>query len=219
MARSNERIKKDIVDHLYWDVRVDASEVKVVVEDGKVTLSGTVPSFQARVAAEDDAYVIPGVYAVDNDIIVRYVNPLPSESELGDRVRSSLSWSPDIDSAGLEVNVENGVVTLNGTVSSLWEKLKAEEVATNVSQATKVVNDIAVVPTENLVDERIAEDITRALERIILTDTDKVDVTVRDGVVILDGKVPTWESRNLVVNIVHHTPGVKAIDERLMLGI
>lgn len=44
MIRADEEIKRDLVDELYWDYRVDASNVKAEVSDGKVRLTGTVPS-------------------------------------------------------------------------------------------------------------------------------------------------------------------------------
>jgi len=43
MARSDEVIKKDVVDELYWDNRIDASKVTATVNDGAVTLAGAGP--------------------------------------------------------------------------------------------------------------------------------------------------------------------------------
>ena len=219
MARDSEEIKKEVVDQLFWDVRLDASNIEVTVDDGKVALSGTVPSFQARNAAVEDAYAIPGVYAVDDKVTVRYVEPLPTDKEITERVRSSLDWNSEVDAKQVEVKTDNGVVTLGGTVHTLWEKLEAENVASSIKGTTYVVNNIAVVPTGDVVDERVGEEITKALERGFLVDADKIDITVQDGVVILEGKVPSWNSRNLVLNIVRSTPGVLDIDNRLLLGI
>ena len=42
---NDETIDKQVVDQLYWDSRVNASEVAVTVQNGKVTLHGTVPSY------------------------------------------------------------------------------------------------------------------------------------------------------------------------------
>ena len=40
MAQTDQQIKKNIVDQLYWDYRVDAAEVQVQVYGGEVTLTG-----------------------------------------------------------------------------------------------------------------------------------------------------------------------------------
>ncbi len=219
MARNSEEMKKEVVDQLYWDVRLDASDIEVTVDNNRVTLTGTVPSFQARNAAVEDAYAIPGVFAVDDNISVRYVEPLPPDEEIETRIRSSLEWNADVKSDRIEVQVDDGVVTLRGKANTLWEKLEAENVTSSIKGATYVVNNIAVVPTGDVVDEQIAARVTEALERGFLVDADKIDVTVQDGVVILEGKVPSWNSRNLVLNIVRSTPGVVDIDNRLLLGI
>jgi len=49
---TDEKIKKQVVDQLYWDARVDASDVKVEVSDRNVILTGTVPSYGVRQAVE-----------------------------------------------------------------------------------------------------------------------------------------------------------------------
>ena len=42
--RTDEDIKISVVAGLVFDARVDAAEVQVTVEDGRVRLSGTVPT-------------------------------------------------------------------------------------------------------------------------------------------------------------------------------
>jgi osmotically-inducible protein OsmY len=37
------QIVKDIIEHLSWDTRVDALNIQVSANDGRVQLSGTVP--------------------------------------------------------------------------------------------------------------------------------------------------------------------------------
>ena len=43
MTPTDEDIKKDVVDELDWDSRIDASDIFVEVENGEVLLSGTAP--------------------------------------------------------------------------------------------------------------------------------------------------------------------------------
>jgi len=47
MQKIDVKLKKDVVDSLYWDSRVDASRIKVDVADGKVTLTGTLSDHTA----------------------------------------------------------------------------------------------------------------------------------------------------------------------------
>jgi hypothetical protein len=64
--RTDDRIQEDINDRLTDDPRVDASEVNVKVENGEVTLTGTVDDRKAKRRAEDIAESVPGVTHVEN---------------------------------------------------------------------------------------------------------------------------------------------------------
>lgn len=67
--RSDERIKEDINDRLS-EGYIDASEIMVMVENGEVTLSGTVNSRSDKRRAEDIAEYVSGVSNVENRLRV-----------------------------------------------------------------------------------------------------------------------------------------------------
>ncbi|MCZ7572123.1 MAG: BON domain-containing protein [Ardenticatenaceae bacterium] len=69
--RSDERIQEDVCDRLTQHGHLDASGIEVRVQDGEVTLQGTVPSRQARYMAEDTADSVPGVKDVQNRLQVQ----------------------------------------------------------------------------------------------------------------------------------------------------
>ena len=69
--RSDDRIKDDINDRLSDDSWVDASEIEVKVENGEVTLTGTVNDRTAKRRAEDIVDGISGVSNVENRIRVK----------------------------------------------------------------------------------------------------------------------------------------------------
>lgn len=68
--RSDERIKEDINDRLSDDEHIDASNTDVTIENGEVTLSGTVNSKEAKRRAEDAAEAISGIKNIENRIRV-----------------------------------------------------------------------------------------------------------------------------------------------------
>jgi hypothetical protein len=68
--RSDERIREEICDRLTDDWRVDASEMEVTVNNGQVTLSGSVHSRDEKRKAEDLVESIPGVHDVHNNLRV-----------------------------------------------------------------------------------------------------------------------------------------------------
>jgi len=65
------RIADSIVAALELSLPVDASFIEVRVNDGEVTLSGTVSSLFAFRIAQRSAESTPGVTTVDNDLEIR----------------------------------------------------------------------------------------------------------------------------------------------------
>lgn len=64
-------IAEQVIATLEQDAQVDAEDVEVTTERGIVTLSGLVPSWDARKSAEKDASVTPGVSAVRNNLGIK----------------------------------------------------------------------------------------------------------------------------------------------------
>lgn len=81
--RSDDRIKEDVNEELTRNPDLDASDVEVKVENGEVTLTGTVDARQAKRLAEDLAENCPGVSEVHNQLRVRH-GQSASEHERGE---------------------------------------------------------------------------------------------------------------------------------------
>ncbi len=218
MLRTNGEIKKDIVDQLHWDSRVDAADVNVDVQNGEVTLFGTVATHFARRAAEQDAWAVAGVSEVENAVNVEYTGPLPEREHLEDHVASVLEWDPEIDASNVTITVDVGVVTLEGTVDAYWKKLRVNDIVQDISGVTQVIDKLAVVPTEDVFDETVAQEVLEALRRNDNVDVDTVDVTVENGHVTLTGSVPTWVARNSAYESAVLTYGVVDVDVNLAIS-
>lgn len=219
MALSKEEIKKNIVDQLFWDSRVDASSITVEFTDSTVKLNGTVPTFLAREAAEEDVWAIPGVSSVQNNIAVRHTSlaQIPSDAEIKDILSSILRWDPDIDSSDVRINVENGNVTLDGSVPSLWQKLRIEEITAEINGVIFLHNRLTVVPTAHYVDELIARDVVAALDRSTDINVNTVDVQVSDGRVVLSGNVSSYNALKAAQNCARYTDGVIEVINNLQI--
>lgn len=70
-TRSDARVLEDVCDRLTDDYQVDASNITVSVEQGEVTLNGTVDTRLAKRRAEDCAEAISGVKHVQNNLRVQ----------------------------------------------------------------------------------------------------------------------------------------------------
>lgn len=216
----DEEIKKDIVDQLFWDNRMDASNIQVKVEDGSVTLTGEVPSFTSFLAAEENSFSVPGVKSVENRIVVKYppMAEVPSDEELKMRIESLLRWNSEIDDADISVFVVEGFVTLEGSVSSYWRKARVEDLVGPLRGVVSVINKLAVVPTEDISDKIIADDIVARLDRNITINIDDVDVEVDQGHVTVSGRVPSHAAYKEVRDIAARTAGIKAVSDNLLIA-
>ena len=220
MSRSDEQIKKLVVDQLYWDARVDAADVQVQVLQGLVGLSGSVPTYTARMAAADDAWSVLGVRGVDNLLTVRFPSTVsvPNDDQLRSQVLDTLRWKPRLDATKIDAQVNDGVVTLSGTVDAYWKRAQAEETVGGIHGVRSIVNELTVVPTAGVVDEVIAEDVEKALDRNLLVDPDAITVEVENGTVRLSGTVPTNATRRAATSAAARTGGVRDVVDDLLLA-
>jgi len=227
MQRKDEAIKKDIVDQLFWDGRVDAADIHVDVLEGLVTLSGEVPTFTARKAAELDAALVAGVKAVDDRLTVQSAAVPGGVGDLAAHLQNLLEWNGGIDTGQLTIVTEGGRVVLEGTVDALWKKHHAENLISAVAGVIEVVNRLVMVPAarggpeaggEGNPDEAIARDISAALERNANVNESRVDVEVENGVVTLSGLVPDRMTHDAVEEAARITHGVREIMDRITIG-
>ena len=219
MKDTDEKLKKDIIDQLYWDNRIDVSDIKVDVDNHRVTLSGAVPNHSASEAALMTAWGTKGVVQVLNHLVVEYPTSadVPPDPEIKSRIEKLLSWSKAIYGQDVQVSVDAGVVELEGTVDAYWKKIKIEELASHVFGVVKVLGKLIIVPGRDIKDEVIAREIGSALDRIRF-DADELDVKVKDGIVTLLGIIPSWHTQQLILNCVHNTFGVRAIKNELVIS-
>lgn len=219
--RLDENIKKDIVDQLYWDDRVNAASVSVNVMDGTVTLTGNVPTYKARLSATEDAWKIDGVTNVRNQLVVFYTSSakMPSDSELENRARKAIFWNSDIDAANITIEVNNGVATLSGSVNFYWKKWETEKIVSHIYGITDIINHLTIVATQDRTDKDIAKNIEDALARNIHVDSENVIVKVADSVVTLTGIVANGFIRSQAEDVAKYTAGVTNVDNRLKVQL
>jgi osmotically-inducible protein OsmY len=88
MARDHddERIRKNVTDRMVDDTDLDASDIKVVVDDGAVTLSGSVDSLWDKRRAEDIAKSVIGVRVVNNKLRASMASQTTPIEERGARI-------------------------------------------------------------------------------------------------------------------------------------
>lgn len=145
--RSDDEIRKDVLEELDRDPQIGARDIAVALRDGVVTLAGFVRSPGERARAEAIAERIGGVGGIANDIEVRIPlfgrRPDPEVArELVGTIRNRLPALCE----RIRVHVANGRVTLEGNVDWHEQRLQAEELAARVRGVRSIGNEIVVAP-------------------------------------------------------------------------
>jgi osmotically-inducible protein OsmY len=217
MTYADEEIKKNIIDQLYWNSRVNIAGIKVEVTDGKVTLTGDVHSNSAKAASSECAWLVSGVQEVDNNLKIvfkKFAEPV-TDKDITNAIEQMLFWNADIVSTNIKVSVEHVLVTLSGTVPTFWEKMRAEQVVSRMSNITTVRNLLSVVPSKKFEDQKIAERIVSGLRQNSMINEDAIDVKVENGIVTISGIVPKRYTMMAVYNTAECTNGVTNVINNL----
>lgn len=219
--RTDADIQRDVTESLYWDTRVDAARIGVLVEDGRVTLVGSVPTYRARAAAREDALVIRGVQDVVNRVEVEISAQLdtPTDEQLQETVTEVLSADPDLGAADVQAEVSEGSVHLRGSVRTYWERELARSVTATLPGVRGLVNELVVVPDGDHDDVELAQQLTATLTRNRHVDPSAVEVSVSGGHVTLTGHVRDEAVHEQVLDAARHTAGVIGIDDRLYVDV
>ena len=136
----DDEIATAALNRISWDVSVPDDAVKVKVEKGHVTLTGTVSQYYQKDAAAWDIRPLTGVTGVTNDITVK---PRPNSLTISDDIRHALhrSWFFD---ENIKVSATGGHVHLTGKVSNWHDRELAAATAWAAPGTTAVNNDISV---------------------------------------------------------------------------
>ena len=106
------------------------------------------------------------------------------------RVEDELQFQPSVDAAHIGVSVQNGIVHVDGRVSSFAQKAAVESAVTRVKGVRGYVEDMIVQPHGDLYsDDAIAGHVANVLEWDSLLPKAAVKVKVEAGWVTLSGDV------------------------------
>jgi osmotically-inducible protein OsmY len=215
--KSDTQIHQDVLRELRWDSRVEETEVGVEVDQGVVTLTGTVESYTKKLAAKEAAHRVAGVLDVANDIHVKIPGSAGrTDTEIAQAVRQALEWDTRVPATRITSTVADGWVTLEGSVDRLRERDDAERAVRYLHGVLGVQNKIVVrPPTVQVKAERVREVIEEALERSAAHEGKHIQVQVREGAVTLTGRVRSYAEKRAVMGAVSHAPGVHTVNDHL----
>lgn len=197
-------------------------DVRATVQNGDVTLQGSVDDYADKESADNKAHHVKKVKGVDNQIEV--AGPAADDIALRDKLAKALSY----DRVGygttafnsITIGVQNGVVTLGGTVYGPSDKDSALSLVANTRGVKDVIDNLQVAPLSPMDDElRLA--LARAiygapqLQRYALDPAKPIRITVVGGKVTLSGVVDSKADSDVANIRANGVPGVFKVTNEL----
>ena len=215
---NDRQLRQDVIDELDFEPSIESADIGVAAENGVVTLTGHVPTYAQKLAAERAVWRVKGVKAIAQDIQVRIPgDKQQNDDEIAQRAVSILAWNAAVPRDAVHLKVQHGWVTLSGQVDWNYQREAAENAVRKLSGVAGVINDITLKPAVQAVD--VKQRITDALKRHAEVEAAKVQVSIREGgTVALEGEVETWDERQAVVHAAWSAPGVRMVDDRLRIS-
>jgi hyperosmotically inducible protein len=200
--------------------------VKTSVQNGVVTLTGTVDVYSAKMDADNRAHHRKNVKGVENEIEV--TGPVVEDVTLRDKLAERLAY----DRVGygttafnsFTIGVQNGAVTLGGTAYGPSDRDSAVSLVANYPGVKDVIDNIDVAPLSPM-DDRIRLAEARAiygfpqLSKYAIDPAKPIRITVVNGNVTLTGVVDTQADKDVANIRANGVPGVfKVVNNLQVVG-
>ncbi len=214
--KSDAEIRLDVESELTWDPSVDDKKIGVIVHAGVVTLTGEASHYAGRWAAEDVAKRVKGVRAIANEIQVKIpAAGRRSDTDIAEAAANAIRWNVLTSTTSVKPIVQDGWVTLSGTVTWGYQKMAAENCVRNLQGVKGVTNGISVESTIKAAE--VKQKIEDAFKRHAILDANDIQVKVENSTVTLQGHVRTWQEREDAMHAAWAAPGVGHVDNQLHL--
>ena len=142
-----------------------------------------------------------------------------TDTEIKTDVLSELKYDPSIKVTEIGVLVTDGIVTLTGYTTSFDEKLAAVHAVKRVAGVLAIADDIELhIPDANhRTDGEIAAAAAHKIEWATTIPKGTVEITVRNGWIILEGEVEWWYQKNAAETVVRHLTGVHGVSSSISI--
>jgi hypothetical protein len=131
-------------------------------------------------------------------------------------VLHAFKWNVAVPDERIKVRVANGLVTLEGEVTSWYQRQAAELAARSLKGVKGMINLISIRPAVKPGD--IKSRIAAAFRRSAEIDAGGVQVDTADGRVTLRGRVHSWSERQQAEKAAWAAPGVIEVDDEAQGG-
>ncbi len=211
------QLQQNVIDELRWEPRVDAAAIGVRVEDGVVTLDGTVATYPQKLAAERAVERVAGVAAIADELKVTLPGDYKREdTEVARAAANAIAADIEVPD-GVKIIVRQGWLTLEGKVNWYFQSAAAARVVRSLAGVRGVTNQIEVVQPATPDPTIVKTAIEAALRRNVELDAKRIEVAAGSGTVTLKGTIRSWAERDDAERAAWNAPGVWFVKDELVV--
>lgn len=215
--KTDAQLRADIMDELSWDPAINAAHIGVTVEEGVVTLTGHIDTFAEKHAVEHAVRRVAGVRGIAMELAVKLANSHErSDTEIASAAAEALRLNPLVPRGKVQVEVENGWVTLSGEVDWAYQFATAEQCVRPVAGVRGLFNEITIRPRVD--GDDLARRIEAALARQAQREARHIGIEVEGGVVTLSGKVHSRAEHDAAMGVAFSAHGVSHVVDHLQVA-
>lgn len=216
MKKSNDVLREEVVEAIKWEPLLSSNEIDVSVQDGIVTLGGTVDNYTQKREAEQAVKNIAGVKAIVDDMKVDlFFSAIKSDTDIASSVIKALRENWAVPDHRIQVTVENGWVTLEGILHWNFQRKAADNAIRYLPGVRGVIDQIKIeAEIKNELGKEIVE---KALSRSWILDVNNIKVRVEGKTIYLSGIVDSLFQKEEAERIAWNTPGVWYVDNELVV--
>ena len=211
----DHQLRTAVAAELDWAPEVAADSIGVAVNRGTVILSGEVGTYLEKSAAVKAALRVRGVTAVADEITVEHRFGLREDVDIARDAAQSIASDVALVNTDVKVTVEDGRVSLTGTVQWNYQRAAAARSVSRIPGVKGVHSRLTLQPTLPFVAGQARQRITDALMRNAQTDAIAIGVAVDGTEVTLSGAVGTTAEGMAAERAAWSTPGVTHVHNHL----
>ncbi len=216
-TRTDAQVHKNVVDELEFEPCLDASKVAVAVQNGVVTLSGSVPNYTAKWATEKAVKRVHGVMGVAEELTVRsYPDSQHTDTDVAEAARQALEWNVATAEKNIQLKVEHGWVTFEGQVEWQYQRQSAHDAVAHLLGVKGVINLLTLRPRVSPAD--VHARIEEAFRRATSLDASHIQVEADGGSVTLRGHLPSWAEIDAASLAAWNAAGVTSVNNQISIG-
>jgi osmotically-inducible protein OsmY len=217
MIKTDAQLTQEVEQELASEPKLNATGIAINVDQGAVSLLGTLDTYAEKAIAESAAKRVNGVRAIALDLKVRLPEShVRTDSDIAVAVQNALSWDVLIPTT-VTGKVEDGWITLEGPVTWNYQREAAELAVRNLVGVVGVFNSVTIKPEVSAAE--VKEKIEAALERRTRASVQAIRVEVVGGKVTLTGHAGSWRAVEDAANAAWAAPGVTEVVDQVKMSM